>query len=494
MLAMIRLGLAISLLLLASRLVYAQNELDALRQAQTSYGIGARAIALGAAYSAIANDYAATLFNPAGLGQMRRIEANLGFDFFQYSADALYLNASNSAANSGNALNSLGLVFPIPTYRGSFVVAGGYNRLRNFRAAQNATAFNPSGSISDWFLTFRPSFDAQGRIRFTDVGALAFNHYLLNDQNGRYVNPLINRGQVLQTSSLLEDGSSDAFVFSAAIEVAPALFLGGTVNLVRSRYTFSREFIERDEQNIYPNFISLTLSESFETEANGASFKAGLLYRADSHWRLGLTVESPTGLLLKDRFETRLQTRYEQPPAGATRNTFDDALPPGEFEYRLQTPWVFGIGVSFETAFFTLAANLNYRDWTQLSYSSDDGSLARVNRTIASDLQGAFGAAVGLEIHPSAFPVRLRGSYALEQSPFRYRLSDNPNERIVTSLADARQTFGFGAGFLIQQTVSIDIAYLLSTQSTQGRLYSGSRIVSETIRNSHFVMTASLRF
>ncbi|MCS7013742.1 MAG: hypothetical protein RMI34_10970 [Chloroherpetonaceae bacterium] len=493
---MMRIRVILTALMLCSavQFAYAQNELDALRQAQTSYGVGARAIALGAAYSAIANDYAATLFNPAGLGQIKRLEANLGFDFFQYSADALYLNASNSATHSGNGLNSIGLVFPVPTYRGSFVLAAGYNRLRNFRAAQNATALNPSGSISDWFLTFTPRFDAQGRIQLVDVGALAFNHYLINDQNGRYVNPVINRGQVLQSSSLLEDGSSSAFVLSAAIEIAPALFIGGTLNLLGSRYTFNRDFTERDEQNLYPNFISLTLSENFETEARGISVKAGMLYRADQHWRLGLTIESPTSLELKDRFNTRLQTRYERPPNGATRNTFDDALPTGEFEYRLQTPWVFGASIAFESSFLTIATNLNYRDWTQLSYSSDDASLARVNRVILSDLQGAFGAAIGLEIHPSAFPLRLCGSYAVEQSPFRYRLSENPNEKIATSLADVRQTFGIGVGFLIQQTVAIDIAYLVTTQTAQGRLYSGSRIVSETIRNTNVIMTASFRF
>jgi hypothetical protein len=37
------------------------------------------------------DDYAAVFFNPAGLGQIKRFEATLGFDFFNYSTDALYL-------------------------------------------------------------------------------------------------------------------------------------------------------------------------------------------------------------------------------------------------------------------------------------------------------------------------------------------------------------------------------------------------------------------
>lgn len=489
-----RIILLVSLLLFSVSTLHAQNELDALRQAQSGNGIGARAIAIGPAYSAISDDYAAIFFNPAGLGQIKRFETTLGFDFFQYSADALYLNASSNAANSGNALNSIGIVLPFPTYQGSFVVAAGYNRLRNFRAAQNAAAFNPSGSISDWFLSFTPRFDAQNRILLDDVGALAFNHFLISDRNGQYVDPIINRGQVLQRSNLLEDGGANAFSLSAAIEVAPALFVGATLNLLNSRYTFSRDFTESDENNIYPNFLSLTLSESFETEASGWNIKAGVLYRADKNWRLGLTLETPLMLELRDQFNTSLQTRYERAPDGANRAVFNDALPTGNFEYRLQTPWVFGMSVSFEESFFTLGAEVNYRDWSQLSYSSNGASLVEINRVIASELQGAFGAALGLEARPASLPLRLRAGYAIQQTPFRYQLSDNPTERIATSLADARQTFSFGAGFLFQQTLSLDVAYLFSTQNAQGRLYSGSRIVSETIRNSNIVITASFRF
>ncbi len=472
----------------------AQNEVDALRQAQRGNGVGARALAIGPAYSAISDDYAAVFFNPAGLGQIKRFEATLGFDFFNYSTDALYLNTSNTAAKSGNTLNSIGLVLPFPTYQGSFVLALGYNRLQNFRAVQNVSAFNPSGSISDWFLSFTPRFDAQQRILLTDVGALAFNHYLMSDRNGQYVAPLINRGQVFQRSDLLEDGGSNAFCISAAIEVAPALFIGATLNVVSASYTFSRDFSERDDGNVYPNFISLTLSESFETQTSGANLIVGLLYRPDSHWRLGLTVQTPSWLSLKDEFNTSLQTRYERPPEGATRAVFSDALPKGTLEYRLQTPWVFGASLSFEESFFILGAQVSYRDWTQLSYSSDAVSFTGLNRTIASELKGAFGFAFGLELRPLFLPLRLRAGYGLEQSPFQYRLSENPNERIFTSLADARQTLSFGAGFLFQQTLSLDVAYLFSTQAVQGRLYSGSRLVEETVRNASLIITASFRF
>lgn len=52
------------LLLFCASTLRAQNEIDAVRQAQHGHGIGARAIAIGPAYSAISDDYAAVFLQP----------------------------------------------------------------------------------------------------------------------------------------------------------------------------------------------------------------------------------------------------------------------------------------------------------------------------------------------------------------------------------------------------------------------------------------------
>ena len=45
-------------------------------------GVGARAVGMGGAYTGISDDYTAMYWNPAGLGQMKRREFNIGFSFF----------------------------------------------------------------------------------------------------------------------------------------------------------------------------------------------------------------------------------------------------------------------------------------------------------------------------------------------------------------------------------------------------------------------------
>ncbi|KER10481.1 MAG: hypothetical protein HY22_04560 [[Candidatus Thermochlorobacteriaceae] bacterium GBChlB] len=477
--------------LLISAAADAQNELDALRQSQPSFGVGARALGMGSAYTAIADDYSAMFFNPAGLGQIKRFEANLGFDFNQYRADASYINPTTSANITGNALNSAGLVIPFPTYRGSFTLALGYNRLRSFRATQEVNAFNQNGSVSDWFLSsFTPSFDNSGRIILNDAAALAFNQFLVSDQGGRYVNPLVNRGQVQQTSRLLEDGGGNAFSIAGSIEVAPALFLGATVNFTNSRYTYNRTLAERDVNNIYTEFSSLSLTDDILTETNGWNAKFGLLYRASDNIRLGITVETPTLLNLRDTYSTRLQTTYKRPPQGTTQTSFSNAFD-GDFSYNLQTPVVFSAGITLEESFLTISAEASYRDWTQLSYSADGNALSDVNRRITADLTQAFGAAVGAELRLPTLPVRLRAGYSILQSPFRNKLS-NPSQ--ATNFDDARRTLSLGAGVLLQQTLSIDVAYLMTNQLFENRLYGASPIITESIRNNNLVLTASFRF
>lgn len=61
-----------------TNILQAQDETDAIRPFQNEFGPGARAMALGGAYSAVAEDYTAVYWNPAGLAQIRKMEFHGG--------------------------------------------------------------------------------------------------------------------------------------------------------------------------------------------------------------------------------------------------------------------------------------------------------------------------------------------------------------------------------------------------------------------------------
>jgi hypothetical protein len=79
------------------------------------------------------------------------------------------------------------------------------------------------------------------------------------------------------------------FAIAAAIEVAPSLFVGGTLNIVSGNYSYSRTYRESDIQNRYQKFQSLTLEETIETDITGWNLKAALMYVLDDHFSLGIS-------------------------------------------------------------------------------------------------------------------------------------------------------------------------------------------------------------
>jgi long-subunit fatty acid transport protein len=480
----------LAVLFVLSDTAHAQNELDAIRFSQQGLGVGARALGMGGAYTGIANDYSAIFYNPAGLGQIKRMEFNLGFDFYQYNSNAAYLNTTQKAMNSRTAIQSLGFVMPFPTYQGSFVIAFGYNRQANFTSAQTINAFNPSQSILDGLAaSSSPRFDSNNNIILRDLAAYAWEQFLLNDSAGLYVNPI--RGNVLQNSELLEDGGKNLFAIAAAIEVAPSLFVGGTLNIVSGNYSYSRTYRESDIQNRYQKFQSLTLEETIETDITGWNLKAALMYVLDDHFRLALAVETPTTLTFNELSTQTLSSRFKVAPAPNQPLSFSDRLPSNNFEYRLRTPFVLSGGVSLEEPNFTISAQATFTDWTQLKYRADGESFADLNRIFKTDFQQTIDYAVGAELRSIFLPLRVRGGYNFQMPPLKFRDVERTQR---TGFDDARKTVTLGAGLLLRQTLSIDVAYIRTMQSIFGSLYTGSAQVGETLTLNSIVLTTSFRF
>jgi long-subunit fatty acid transport protein len=88
---------------------------------------------MGGAFTAIAYEYSAIYWNPACLAHIRQKDAHISLSYKNKRN-----NAQNSLGMKGDAriseikLNSLGYVHPFPTLQGSFVMAMGYSRTKDF--------------------------------------------------------------------------------------------------------------------------------------------------------------------------------------------------------------------------------------------------------------------------------------------------------------------------------------------------------------------------
>jgi hypothetical protein len=123
--------------------IYGQSELPALGR---TWGIGARATGMGGAFMSVADDYSATYYNPAGLALVRKMELFISMPMVQFESTTQFDAWESTADENFTKLNAIGFTLPIPTYRGSLVLAAGYNRIQNFDRACTFSWFNPDTS------------------------------------------------------------------------------------------------------------------------------------------------------------------------------------------------------------------------------------------------------------------------------------------------------------------------------------------------------------
>jgi len=204
---------------------------------------GSRAIGLGGAYTAIADDYTASFWNPAGLAQVRRIELNGSLSQRNYRNQSMFFGNPTDASSNFTKLSNLGVVFPVPAYRGSLVFALGYNLARNW---DRISSFS----------------DPQNRGSATAVW---------------------------KSAEELENGRLGFWSFATAMDLSPNVSLGAALQY----------WIGRDEYTISGLMWDSTWSayasaqQEIATDLRGWRGNMGVLFRAGSVARLGLVILSP---------------------------------------------------------------------------------------------------------------------------------------------------------------------------------------------------------
>jgi len=209
----------------------AQDLSDALRPFIGVSGLGARALALGGAYTAVSNDYTATFWNPAGLTQINKSSVYSSMGHLMHDADISYDGKPASVIEgSYTNLNALGAAIKVPTYRGSLVWAFGWNTLYSFE-----NSFTAHSGESD-----------------------------LN-------------------VDLIEDGGIHSWTGAMGIEITPRISFGTSLNWLRGSNDYDLRIVD----------TALNTSENFSPAYNGLSLIFGGLFRGDIA-TLGISVTAPT--------------------------------------------------------------------------------------------------------------------------------------------------------------------------------------------------------
>ena len=429
--------------------IYGQSELPALGR---TWGIGARATGMGGAFMSVADDYSATYYNPAGLALVRKMELFISMPMVQFESTTQFNGWESKADENFTKLNAIGFTLPIPTYRGSMVLAAGYNRVQNFDRAFSFSWFNP-------------------------------------DQSPDNLN-----AEMTETWDVLEKGHLGEYTISFATDISPNLSIGGGLNLVRGNNDYAYNYQASDDSSFWDlDFIGNDIN--IDTKMSGANFRFGALYRVGNIARIGGKIELPYTVKYEESSLDHYKESWETEAPVDDSNSY-------EFTYKIRNPFKFGGGFSIYLPQLVISADAEYIDWTQMEYTSDppftktiaelideeyvylDSTQAEINRDIRDIYQPVTKLHVGAELTIPGIYAQLRAGAFYEPSP--YKNAEDSQDR---------KYFTMGAGFLLDKQMKLDLAWTRGTWDEPRNNFSAQipNLMQEIVINQ-FELTLAIRF
>jgi len=394
------------------------------------YGIGARAMSMGGAFSAVADDYTASYWNPAGLAQIRRMEMLGAMSHLMYKNEASTADISYIDETNATKLNALGFVFPYPTYRGSLVFALGYNRIRSF-------------------------------------------------DNGFYFDGLFfaNTDTVFQEENTeIEDGGLTNWVVAGAIDVTINMSVGVSMNVWRGNNDFEKIVAFDDLTNTY--YYDYDAQFNIKTDYSGINFMLGALYRIGKLGRVAASMTTPLTLHAEENIA---YDQYWSHPVAVPDSAYD-SFPN---KYKIKAPFIFRVGGAF-TLFpnLTIAGDLEFSDWSQLKFENESSNVIdpRSDVLYKRVYKATQQIHLGAEFTVPLINLQLRAGYFNKPSP----LKDE-------SVGD-KQYLTAGVGMLLDKQVKLDLAWIKGWWKSESNLYYGSAPLNEEIKVDNILATLAIRF
>ena len=411
--------LAVAHLFIAGTL-QAQTAYDAIHITEHEEGVGTRALAMGGAYTALANDYSALYWNPAGLAAINNTAIHAELSHLQFSNDATYMGNLTSNDQGFTKLKTLGFVMPLPTKRGSLVIAGGYNRILDY---DDHLFFEGFGKKSN------------------DIG-----FEIENDDGDTHFYPFdrdVNRQEEVNS-----EGSLQQWSLGGAIALSPNFTVGLTTSLVHGEEEYNFGFSQFDDDNIYSeypaDFDEYTVNQYLKSDYYSLNLKLGGVVDLNKMLKIGSVITFPSKYYVEEEHSFNDNLYFDDGSDDPTGES-------GNFDYHVKTPFIFDTGIAFTNNQFSLSFATRYRDWSQTRFEVDafnsDDDFVQENNDLARNYDQTLEYRMGGELLFPGLNAKVRGGYTFVPSPM-----DNSD--------DDRQTYSAGIGFKVDRNVTLDLTFL----------------------------------
>jgi hypothetical protein len=460
------------ILLFTSSLIWAQNDVDALRYSGTYIGGTAKSMSMAGAYGAIGADASSASFNPAGLGVYQRTEYAASASLLFTSADASYRGTTRKDGEEHFNLTNGNMILvnsPNGKVLKKWQFAFGFNELANYTGYRIMEGRNNENSLIDVY-----TIDAN-KNNYTPYEV--WETYLVNvNEQGDYYSVIPDGKDILQREIKKTSGYHREMYFSGGFNFNDKIYTGITIGVPSIKYNDITTYSEIDDKKMVDCFDHFDLKEKLHTSGMGTNIKLGMIVKANDWIRVGAAIHSPTWFDMEDHWSSSWSSDID-----TAEYVYE--VEDGNFDYQLKTPWKANGSLGFIFGKHGLInIDLEYVDYASMRLRSDDYDFMDENEAVNLKYKAAQNYRIGGEYNLGM--MVLRAGYAYYGSPFKNNINDG-SRQFVTAGVGYRSEYFFA-----------DLAYVHSSQKENYYPYVLDGVQPANIKNStgQFVATLGVRF
>lgn len=303
---------------------------------------------------AVQNGFGSFLDNPASMALINKSYFNTGLVSNYSEQSNSYLGNNLTFDNNHTQFGNIGLIYSVPTERGSLVVGGGYTLNNQINRTSLLSGYNEQSTITDVF-----------KNEASDYNNIAFEAYAIDyaDVEQTTLESIFRIGftpsnfpGIQQDAEIKQRGSIGEYSIFMASEIQKNLFLGASLGVTHGDYSYERYFLESDSEDAYNgDFIDtdsqgnggtdvadVLLEDQFDSKIVGTNIRAGLLYKLLTNLNIGASVLLPTKFVVTEDYYSEITTNLDD-----GRTPFGDSYS-GEFSYSVRRPGQLNLGMALE--------------------------------------------------------------------------------------------------------------------------------------------------
>jgi len=388
-------------------------------------GSGARAVGMGGAFIAIADDATAASWNPAGLMQLEKPEISMAGGCFNqrwnFSSD-IHPEIDNTSKSDDFNINYFSATYPFHFHK-NMVVSINYQRLYEFKRS------------------FSYAYDYRG------IDVLSDKHF---KQNG-YVG---------------------ALGLACAISVTPKLSFGATLNIWTDRLLWRNGWEETDSDHSVMTGGPVLITDDTHTtnkysEFRGVNVNLGLLWDINRYLTLGAIIKTPFKASIHHEYSSTY-TRTYGPPINYTQAPYTESF---SENVKLKMPLSYGLGLAWRISdAFSLDLDVYRTRWSEyILTDSKNNKLSPIDGRPQSyaNLKDTTQVRIGGEYlfigHDTQVVVPVRGGIFYDPEPSHGALRDFYGIAIGSGVAYKR--FIFDVAYQLRWGRGVDTGNLIATSS-----------------------------